>query len=110
MRVNVKRVIAAWREGRQDRRERSIWTDGTAIFSYYTCLAAPMADGKLVLNITKYSSTTSNKQSGLSFGLQDVIACTVDGLRMGAYASDLVERANTLPAAAERAARAMGAI
>ena len=72
MRVNTKRVLEAWRGGRMDHREQSIWTDGAAIYSYGTCLVAPLASGNVVLNVTKYSVTTSNKQSAHS---QESVEC-----------------------------------
>lgn len=108
MRVNLKRVIAAWEAGKACERERSIWTDGTSIYSYGTCIAAPMIDGRMVLNVTKYSATTSNKQSDLAWALGLRLACKVDDVRQGASPGELIEKANTLAAAAERAARIMG--
>ena len=110
MRVNVKRVAAAWREGREDRREQSVWTDGRAIYSYGTCLVAPLASGRVVLNVTKYSVTTSNKQSGLRVALHGLIAAEVDGLDYGARPHHIVEKANTLEASAEYAARVLGEV
>lgn len=110
MRVNTRNVIAAWQSGKEYRREDSIWTDGTSIFSYRTCLATPLADGRMVLNRTKYSATTSNKQSDVSFALRGMIACEVSGLHMGAEPRHLIDVASALPAAAERAARVMGAV
>lgn len=37
----------------------SMHTDGKRLYSYSTCIAEFAPDGKLVLNVTKYSSTTS---------------------------------------------------
>lgn len=109
MRVNVKRVAAAWKAGRKDERERSVWTDGRAIYSYGTCIVAPLpVSGRVVLNVTKYSVTTSNKQSGLRVALAGLIACEVDGMRQGASEYALIEASKTLEAAAQHAAKALG--
>ena len=108
MRVNTKRVLEAWRGGRMDHREQSIWTDGTVIYSYGTCLVAPLASGKVVLNVTKYSVTTSNKQSNLRYALHGLIAAEVDGLRQGVGPETLVEKSKTLEASAAYAARVLG--
>lgn len=110
MRANVKRVLAAFREGRRDRRDESVWTDGESIYSYRTCIVAALPSGRLVVNVTKYSATTSNKQSDILWSLGPNVVATVTGMRMGVTPSEVIDRANTLEAAAERAARATGAI
>lgn len=108
MRVNTKRVLEAWRGGRMDHREQSIWTDGAAIYSYGTCLVAPLASGNVVLNVTKYSATTSNKQGDLRWSLRGLIAAEVDGLPLGVSRATLVEKSKTLEASAAYAARVLG--
>jgi len=66
MRLNAQRVLGAWLAGRADRRNRAIWTDGESIYSYDTALVQKGPDGFLILNLTKYSKTTSQHQTALA--------------------------------------------
>jgi hypothetical protein len=54
----------------------SIWTDGESVFSYQTCLLAPareLPSDRPVLNMTKYSPTTSQQQQGIRLYLSEVL-------------------------------------
>lgn len=92
MRVNTARVIKAWREGRRDRREASVWTDGVSIYSYGTAILAPLCDG-LAFNAEKYSRTTSAHQSAIRWSIGTAIAREVRGLPLGASPEALVSEA-----------------
>ena len=43
----------------------SISWDGTRLYSYGTCIGERLSDGSFILNVTKYSVTTSKHQSYL---------------------------------------------
>lgn len=87
MRQNTSRVIDAWERGEPDRGSRSIWTDGTAVWSYETCIAVREGDGRRVLNMTRYSVTTCEKQNALAEAVP--YALHVSGLKRGAKPADL---------------------
>lgn len=84
MRKNTARVLDAWTEGREDRQDQSIWTDGRRIFSYQTVLVehggsdTPFETAPVLLNRTRYSATTTRQQNDLAFGLSlgDVVIVT----------------------------------
>ena len=65
MRVNTQNVFKAWKEGRSCRKRRSIWTADGIIYSYSTRIMHRNHMGQIVLNMEKYSPTTSNHQNGL---------------------------------------------
>ena len=65
MRKNTARVLAAWRAGKDDRRDRSVWTDGRTVYSYATAIMTRDDNGRIVFNATKYSPTTTNHQNGI---------------------------------------------
>jgi hypothetical protein len=68
MRTNCRNAITLWGAGRPSPRSAlggSIWTDGLALFSYWTALAGTLRDGTVVLNTTRYSTTTSTHQNAL---------------------------------------------
>lgn len=77
MRVQNEKIITAWLEGRKAtsavrdipngvfvERGASISTDGKKLFSYWTPLAW-YEDGVLVVDMRKYSLTTTMQQSDL---------------------------------------------
>ena len=80
MRVNASRALAAWKQGREWRGARSIWTDGVSIYSYATELVVRCGD-VVALNVTKYSPTTSTHQNALAAALPDAVR--VDGIPRG---------------------------
>ena len=76
MRKNTQEVFKAWTEGKAQRKQDSIWTDGQVIFSYGTWLfkhqqftrgksKGLVKLGKYEFNNTRYSITTSIQQGGL---------------------------------------------
>ena len=65
MRKNTRLVIDAWRNSKPLKQCQSIWTDGEAIYSYATCLVVTEEDAPLILNMTKYSRTTTIHQNSL---------------------------------------------
>lgn len=86
MRKNTAAVVRAFLAGKALRPCRSIWTDGTDIFSYYTALVvrSTNVDGPVwLLNNTKYSPTTSRHQHGLRMALADGPLAFVDNINMG---------------------------
>ena len=112
MRVNCKRVLAAWQAGRKDQREQSVWTDGEHIYSYGTCIVATLPANApewwVVLNVTRYSVTTTVHQNALRVALAGLIACEVDGVPSCASAQSLIDKSRTLEAAAQHAAKVLG--
>ena len=76
MRKNTQEVYRAWKMGRALHRCRSIWTDGETVYSYSTPilrykLGAPM------MNMVKYSRTTSNHQNSLTALLADAYSTSI---------------------------------
>ena len=65
MRKGTTRVYNAWIIGKSSRKQRSIWTEGSVIYSYSTPIMWREADGDVVLNVSRYSVTTSTHQNGL---------------------------------------------
>jgi hypothetical protein len=58
---NTTEVYQGWHEGKKVKKSKSIWTDGTSIYSYGTALLAYEGSGEsVVVNITPYSDTTTN--------------------------------------------------
>lgn len=43
----------------------SIWTNGDQIYSYQTCIVERVADDCVIVNMTKYSQTTTIHQNAL---------------------------------------------
>lgn len=41
----------------------SLWSTGNYLYSYNACIAEYTKDGKLYVNLTKYSTTTSHHQA-----------------------------------------------
>ncbi len=97
MRKNTQAAYNLWESGGRSTasvRGTSIWTDGKIIYSYGTPLlmVAPGGD-VLILNVTKYSVTTSQQQGGLGFLLRGYDVLEVSGIPQGATASKLLEAA-----------------
>jgi hypothetical protein len=80
MRRNLSAVLNAWRLGKA-RKGQSCSTDGTRIYSYATCLVEREADGRVLLNRTTYSRTTTAQQRSLLVAL--TYALEVDGVPIG---------------------------
>lgn len=57
-------VVKAFCEGKKARSSTgSLWSTGDCLYSYHTCIAEYSVDGKLYINLTKYSTTTSHHQT-----------------------------------------------
>lgn len=100
MRVNCSAVLAAFLAGRTCRDSYSIWTDGTAIYSYGTCLAVWDNYGGVIFNATPYSVTTTTHQNALRSALP--VVAIVNDAPMGCSQSrlmDMSDGAIGLPAA-----------
>jgi len=91
MRKNCREALRAFQSGRAARPADSIWTDGETIWSYSTALVTRTPVGRLVLNRTKYSPTTSNHQTALAADLPQAIVVT--DLPRGVMPAELVRRA-----------------
>lgn len=104
MRKNVQRVYGAFANLKRDKRDRSIWTDGKAVYSYDTCLlVAEPTIQSWVLNVTKYSSTTTRHQRALRSLLEqtnEVSIVEVTDAPMGASRFWLAARAQQAEAVA----------
>lgn len=101
MRKNAAAVYAAWLDGRPLRRARSIWTDGESIYSYDTAILARDA-ANVILNVTKYSQTTTTHQNGLAVALgghwpirrpSPAPVLEVDGMPLESTPDDLIRAA-----------------
>lgn len=64
MRKNTVSVFNAWFSGRSERKQKSIWTDGSKIYSYNTPILWA-EDGTVYINVTRYSVTTTIHQNGI---------------------------------------------
>lgn len=65
MRVNTQNVFKAWMDAKKCKKARSLWTDGSVIYSYSTAIARMNSDGRVVFNTNTYSKTTTTHQNGL---------------------------------------------
>ena len=78
MRKNTQQVFAAFKAGKS-LDMKSISTDGKEIRSYRTPIFYPDGKGQMVLNMKKYSSTTSNQQSAINLmAKENQISFTVE--------------------------------
>lgn len=89
MRVNCRKTLEAWRAGKSLRLADSVWTNGDHIYSYATCIVARATDGRVILNRTQYSVTTTTHQKALAAALD--FAIEVAGLRCGCDARDVID-------------------
>lgn len=76
MRVNFRKVYSAWVLGKAYKKSDSFWTDGSSIYSYRTIILQKSHDDVwfkpgLLLNITRYSVTTTCYQNSLIGFLHD---------------------------------------
>lgn len=94
MRVCAKKTVTAFDARKSLKPASSIWTNGDHIYSYSTCLVVRLDDGRIVLNRTRYSVTTTIHQNALAAHFRGCL--TVDGMRFGACASELKEAALTI--------------
>lgn len=102
MRKNCEDAVRRWQRGQESPRSAqggSIWTDGHALWSYGTALVAVQQSGELVLNGTRYSTTTSIHQNALRAHLRP--EREVQGAPKGAYPAVLVDLAKLAEQVAE---------
>lgn len=76
MRKNAHRTLMAWAAAGAHRKCQSVWTDGRVVYSYETPIMWQNDFGRAVINITKYSPTTSCHQN--AFRKQFPTAITVE--------------------------------
>lgn len=69
---NEEVVIAFSHRERAKSSTDSLWSTGNCLYSYSTCIAEYTKDGKLYVNLTKYSTTTSHHQALVKRHLFDV--------------------------------------
>ena len=62
---NEEVVIAFSHRERAKSSTGSLWSTGNCLYSYSTCIAEYTKDGKLYVNLTKYSTTTSHHQTSV---------------------------------------------
>ena len=60
---NEEVVIAFSHRERAKNSTGSLWSTGDCLYSYSTCIAEYDKEGKLYMNLTKYSVTTSHHQT-----------------------------------------------
>ena len=70
MRKNTVETFKAWAAGKNIKKCASIWTDGETVYSYGTAIMRRKGD-TIVLNVQKYSPTTSNHQNTLRILLEE---------------------------------------
>ena len=81
MRKNCQEVVRAWERGEECCKASSIWTDGRRIMSYGTCILQNVG-GRLYLNRTRYSVTTTIHQNALAAYFGDRVI-EIDGVPRG---------------------------
>lgn len=82
MRVNCRNALRAWDVRKSWNGARSIWSNGTSLYSYDTEILRER-DGLTFLNVTKYSRTTTIHQNALKVAFPDAIR--VDNVPLGGY-------------------------
>lgn len=96
MRKNVSEVIRSFDNGKAARPSVSISTDGHSIYSYETCLVTH--DGSFyIMNVTKYSKTTSQQQNAIISDLPRLMIIKVDNMPRGCSSLDLRKAAVNVP-------------
>lgn len=79
--LGVNRVVRAWQAG-ESFKAGSVRTDGRRVFSYGTCILEREADGRVIRNVTTYSTTTTRHQNAAGYAA--VYALIVDDVPRGA--------------------------
>lgn len=82
MRVNCRNALRAWDARKSWKGARSIWSNGTSLYSYDTEILRER-DGRTYLNVTRYSRTTSRHQNALKAAFPDAVH--VDNVPIGGY-------------------------
>lgn len=99
MRTNTSKVIAAFDAGKAYG-NGAIWTDGSSIYSYGTAIVVRLPSG-LAINVTKYSTTTSNHQNALYAALLPRIVAHLNERPRAISASELRSDAREVLALAD---------
>ncbi len=108
MRKITERAITDFCEMRpspRSQQHKSLWTDGTTLWSYHTALMTRFSHPEtgrtlFALNMTKYSRTTTDKQYALRWDFKNCPVVEVLRLPMGGGRDILVRYAlETLPTA-----------
>ena len=81
MMLSNKQVVSRFVDGKPGA-SRSMLSTGMVLRSYNTAILQRQADGRLIGNVTKYSTTTSKHQSMAGVRLADI---QVDGVRMNTW-------------------------
>lgn len=92
MRRNCAEALERWHNGvasPPSKQGGSVWTNGETIFSYGTALVI-RARGKVILNRTRYSVTTTIHQNALAVALH--WDQTVEGIPRGPESADAMWR------------------
>lgn len=71
LRKSTLQVFSAWKAGRDCRPGAAIWTDGQTVYSHGTAIMRRNG-GRIVLNVKRYSATTSNHQVSLRMLIDDL--------------------------------------
>jgi hypothetical protein len=79
MRKHLEATVNAWREGYSHAKiGESSWSNGSDVYSYKTCIMTRTETGEAIVNMSKYSVTTSRLQNELAAEFPDAVF--VDGL------------------------------
>lgn len=93
MRKNLFQALGAFRSG-ETKKFGSLSSKHNSIFSYNTCILTKSDSGEIILNVSRYSPTTSRQQHSLKVEYPNAIL--VDGLGFGATEDKLREAAESI--------------
>lgn len=77
-------VIKAFVNHSESAHTLNVRSTGDKLFNYSTCLAQ-RHEGKIILNVTRYSASTSKVQYYLKYELDGYQVTEVSGVPMGTY-------------------------
>ena len=66
MRKNVKNAVQSWSDRSVNYTSPTISTDGNTIFSYNTAILERVGSDMAILNVTRYSQTTTKQQNAVA--------------------------------------------
>lgn len=95
MRQSTRKVLEAFRRGEECHPRESIYTNGVEVYSYDAAIVVPVPEGHpgpedYILNATKYSLTSSEKQNAARGFLGEDRIVEVRGLPREAGPDDVV--------------------
>lgn len=76
-------VIATFVNGGTNAKAKNLYIDGDKLMNYNTCLAQRIESGNIVVNMTKYSPTTSTIQNVLNGSIPAYSKIIVNNVPMG---------------------------